>query len=920
MRAHCEQCEQAQPVDWHPGDLCTHCGSAVRRDVRCFWCAKWTPFAKFCRDCGAAVVEETAYGAARMLKDAGTDRFTIPKQLAELDPDQIDNFSRIYQRHSVTVARHVDELRFVESHLRQNHWSGQLESELIPQLPWPEDVLDLYATPTDGAPSLARIQEESPFPTTRALAAIARVRLGDREPAADVEALLRGDDDVAAEAALVLGGWRSLLAGRVRDPKRLIERLRQSPMPHLAAPRLVALGAEAALDDGFDAGQADGEPDEVLEVALARGDHDVLVAALNKDEGMRIAAGVALARAGVAAPLVRPLEEGPDDVRQPILYALGRREEPFPVLRAVLLDLVETTDSDSLRERAARISCRALMSGDALRIATASRNDRSIYQSVLGAESVDQHELCQVLDHMIAQGVFAMSQYGLDDVAKSNRVDDSFVPPRFAAADSATREGLLRFAEVQLIARGSDALHRFVLDVVFSASLTHEDPIEARHDAWSCLQRYYRHGGDRRGDGPVCLTADGMELVTPIPKFADNLAAMLRDARVTDNVFLAELLATVLGNADADGAALVAAHDPSAGRLVTACVHVLSAKPRATLVDAALKFLMLIGSRKPWLREVLEGVRAAHIPGNYYFGKALETLELASHDLPPLLEWKDLPVDYVAERWEAAGAETRRQLLHLADHQIVHTRSDATEPVLMPVLLRAGLLPGDPEIQRFAAERYADRGRQRWDLSHIDSSDVSTALGGAEKFAAALPAILQNAAQRRDAPGLRMVEATLRKPSPDVVAAIAHAPTSAADIIASCVELAAVHSEDRETERLSTAAIGWLTALAVHSELTDPVRLAVTQASPPTARQPARKWEALVKSLVPGEPDVRPPIAVPRTAATDQQQAIAELTHQMQQAVAEIMAGPASPQEKASAAQRASEEFQAALQKLLAGP
>ena len=126
MRAVCERCEHAQPIDWKPGDLCVHCGEGVRHEVRCGWCAKWTPFATYCRNCGAEVVEESLYGAARMLKDAGVDRFTIPKQLATLDPEQIANFTRIYQRHALVVARHVEQLTFVQRLLPQHHRAAQL--------------------------------------------------------------------------------------------------------------------------------------------------------------------------------------------------------------------------------------------------------------------------------------------------------------------------------------------------------------------------------------------------------------------------------------------------------------------------------------------------------------------------------------------------------------------------------------------------------------------------------------------------------------------------------------------------------------------------------------------------------------------------------------------------------------------------
>src|SRR5437773_10475093 len=183
MRALCEGCGGLQPPDWKAGDLCSFCGKAVRHDVRCYWCAKWVPAAKFCRSCGAAVVEERLYGAARMLKDAGTDRFTIPKQLAEFDSDQLENFSRIYQRHAIAVARHVDEARFLERFLRQKHWSSALEDQLIPQLPWNEEMLGrLSGAPLpagDDLLTVKAIQETTPFEATRSLAPLVRLRLND---------------------------------------------------------------------------------------------------------------------------------------------------------------------------------------------------------------------------------------------------------------------------------------------------------------------------------------------------------------------------------------------------------------------------------------------------------------------------------------------------------------------------------------------------------------------------------------------------------------------------------------------------------------------------------------------------------------------------------------------------------------------
>ncbi len=141
MRAICDSCAKPQPLDWRGGDHCVWCGEAVRREVRCFWCANWTPAVKFCRTCGAATVDANVYGAARMLKDAGCDRFTVPRQLAELEPDQIENFTRIYQEHAAVAAHHVEQVEFLEQFLQQKHWSAALDDSLAPELPWPLEQL-----------------------------------------------------------------------------------------------------------------------------------------------------------------------------------------------------------------------------------------------------------------------------------------------------------------------------------------------------------------------------------------------------------------------------------------------------------------------------------------------------------------------------------------------------------------------------------------------------------------------------------------------------------------------------------------------------------------------------------------------------------------------------------------------------------
>src|SRR5512146_1609966 len=96
QRAVCEKCGEVQPRDSEAAAACVACGAPVRAEARCAWCARWTPQSRFCRGCGAEIVPSQDYGAARMLKAAGVDRFSILKRLHELDPAQVESFAQIY--------------------------------------------------------------------------------------------------------------------------------------------------------------------------------------------------------------------------------------------------------------------------------------------------------------------------------------------------------------------------------------------------------------------------------------------------------------------------------------------------------------------------------------------------------------------------------------------------------------------------------------------------------------------------------------------------------------------------------------------------------------------------------------------------------------------------------------------------------
>ena len=390
-----------------------------------------------------------------MLKDAGTDRFSVPKQLKDFDPDQIENFSRIYQRHSTAAARHVDELRFLERFLRHRHWSAALDDQLTPQLPWPEEQLARMSAPpppsVDDLSTAKAIAADSPFPTTRALAALVRLKLDDWTAHKDAtSAFHAADPELRAEAALVLTSWRVLSSvGRPRDDGRAIfEELQRSPFKVEATVRLGLLGREDK--DLLREALASADPETAFGAALVLGDVDRLQAALRGGDLEKIAAGQKLIALGVIQAVVETVEKSPLEVQRELVDALARRKGPAPEAADTLLQIAETTDDKTLRERAVRVLCRQLRPEWVLRLARAAKGDTSIYQSLLQAEGIAPESAVEFGDFLIAQGRFGLHQYGVSTLAEKSRMPFTFVPAKFATADEKTQGELLRFAELQL--------------------------------------------------------------------------------------------------------------------------------------------------------------------------------------------------------------------------------------------------------------------------------------------------------------------------------------------------------------------------------------------------------------------------------------------------------------------------------------
>ncbi|HLK62551.1 MAG TPA: hypothetical protein VKU19_03870 [Bryobacteraceae bacterium] len=542
-RAICEVCSHPQPVDWKPGDLCIECGQAVRHEVRCFWCAKWTPAGKFCRRCGAAVLEESLYGAARMLREAGTDRFRIPKLIGELDPDQVDNFTRIYQRHAVVLNRHVDHVRFLENFLHQRHWSAALEEELVAELPWPDERLEKFSAsmgpevPTlpsgirwENLATVKAIQAATPLGLTISLAVIVRMNLGDWSAQSEVASMLRATDiPLRSETALALSGWRAL-EGPVLDYgyPLLLQALRDCPLKLPAAVRLALMRVEGCELPAEAVASSD--PEIRFMAALAAGDGDVLRAALRSDDELeRATAAKRLIELEDVSSLSDVVAGASADRQVAILRGLVRRGQPAPVLREALYTVARNSESREARRAAIRVLCWGCPPDEVERLADAAFGDPSSYQAILQQAGLPPEALARFGDWMLEHQVFRADQFGMKDIAKADRMPADFVPRRWNAADPEVQKELCGFAEFQLNEYGDEDLHRFLVGVAFRPG-----DVKVRSTVFNAIYRWYRWN-DSSGATPIAIRKDAIRrFFGTIPDFLSIYTRFLKDPSLPD--------------------------------------------------------------------------------------------------------------------------------------------------------------------------------------------------------------------------------------------------------------------------------------------------------------------------------------------------------------------------------------------------
>jgi len=937
MRALCEGCGKPQPPDWKAGDLCSHCGKSVRHDVRCYWCAKWTPAAKFCRSCGAAVVEEKFYGAARMLKDAGTDRFTVPKQLQEFDPDQIENFSRIYQRHAVAVARHVDELRFLERFLHNRTFSAELEDQLVPQLPWPEETLARMSAPTpppgDDPAVVRAIQQTTPFPTTKALALLVRLAKQDGDVYREATSVFSTSDPLLKdEAVLALTGWRVVHTwGRPRNLEReMIEALERSPCTLEAGVRLGLLGK--GNSDVLHEALSSPDPDTAFCAALVLGEVDRLQAALKGDDLQKTVAGNKLISLGVIRPVIQEIPRSTEEIQQQLVDSLLRRKEPVPEASEALLEIVEKTEDRTLRERAVRLLCRRLHPAWVLRIARKAGKERSIYQDLLQASDLQPESAVELGDFLIAEGLFGMHQYGLSHVAEKGVMPRTFVPSRFGSADAAVQKELLHFAEAQIKKELDESLHRFLMNVAFGPH-SHE----VRAAAWWALHRTYRSGGEYRGEGPLRLTAEQLvRFFGSVAAFVPRLAAVLRSRDTLKEVGYYEMIATVLKTADAGTIAEMQADANGCNDLVDALLEALGGDYWPNTLEAMVLLASQLGGDPRWRDRVLARLRNLGKKGSYHYDKAVRRLELARHGIPEEADWKTLPEDFVPDRFWKADPEGRREFLKVADQQLIHGNRDQRSPVLSRFLLKAALAPDDPELAGQAMHILRDRTSSLYQRFRLKRDEVEKAYGSFSEFVAALPQALKRALGSDRREEVDFYTHLLSRPEKSDAALLAGEGEAGEALIHALLEVAAAPKGDTPQTALRRDALRFLGEAGGHSAWKKAVVKALERlhAAPDTDQK--AECEMALRKLKPPKPprapkpvqahpreEEPPPVSYGAPEPDDEvvddaaKQKIAEkMGNDLQQAMFKLMAGPGTPEEKMREGQRMSEEFQAAIKKL----
>jgi RNA polymerase subunit RPABC4/transcription elongation factor Spt4 len=612
VRAVCDSCELPQPSDWEPGNLCVHCGLVARREKRCHWCVAWTPDGKFCRSCGSQTVADEHYGAARMLKNAGVDQFTIPQRIEAMEADQLEHFTRMYQRQATVVTRHVDDAAFVESFLTQTGWSAAIEDDLVPKLPLPDDELNaLKIPPSKAADPSARLEEifaSTPFPIIRALSSLARLKQmpATLEPEfidTAMELLKYGEGPAKEEAALIFGHWRMVyspiaLMYRSATVNALYECSRQPD----AAIALRLLDEDAEVHD---AEVASADPDRAFQAALALVAVEPLINAL-RDDDRRFAAASRLAYHNPVVELGPVLAKFTDDQQEHLFNKLLSGKAPVDHLHDALMERAEHGPKE-VRSTAITLLYRMGRIEDAERLVRLSDGSDRTYtiQAYLQNPAISAGDTEQFLRFLVTERFFNGNQYGMDKVTESDRVSARFVPGVWGlAVDDEMREQLLRFAEEQLGAHSDESLHEFVLRQIFAPN-----SIKIRETACWVLHRWYGRSS-YNNKGPLQLEERVLtKFFGSVDEFLRQATAFLADQEVVRTITCEEFMAERLHYCDNVPLPDIVKHKDTFGRFWTQLgVTVRDDSVRQNLRAAIIRFMEHISTIPEWRDRALAEV------------------------------------------------------------------------------------------------------------------------------------------------------------------------------------------------------------------------------------------------------------------------------------------------------------------------
>lgn len=544
MRAVCESCNQPQPADWRPGDLCVHCGLPARQQIRCYWCAHWIPTGNFCRHCGAEGIAPDQYAPARMIKFYGADMFSIPKMLRDMDPARIDTFRSIYGQHLAVALRHVEELRNLEKELFVACWSGPLEEELIPQLPWREDEFARYAGPGRGV--------QSPVLIIQTLASLVALRQSDFSLLQSVGGSMLSAGmrpDLQLEAALQISNWR--VAGNT-----YLEELRYPAMDCLrrAEPQtlLVQLSRAYLGDQEVDASTlqeslTSDNPEVAFFGALLLDNEPSLIRALDSANPLqRSVAANKLIRIGRAAPVAGLFARSANvDQQQEMLGSILQAKKPVHEWHPALFELIERNPRTRLSRLAANAICLGCSPDEAMRLAESL--DWDILHALSLSKCIQPETFRAIGELLVRENKVDMHQYAWGCLATPDRMPQDFVELIFSRADtSETEKQLLQFAEKQLDQLYGQPKGTPMERVLIQAAFGDHAP-EVIGTAWSAMRRinYHREYGS---PSPFPYSMDNILQFWPYPEFEQRVERLQGNELAMQEIFVAEELRRFLGS------------------------------------------------------------------------------------------------------------------------------------------------------------------------------------------------------------------------------------------------------------------------------------------------------------------------------------------------------------------------------------